>query len=83
MNKKDVIKIGNYLYKNYHLDNIGLNRKHIKYIEICNNLVRKKNYTEKTCPYCNLKGKGPNMGRYHFKNCKLNPNNQLYNKQKK
>lgn len=22
------------------------------------------------CPYCNLKGKGPNMMRYHFNNCK-------------
>lgn len=25
---------------------------------------------EKTCPHCNLVGKGPNMARYHFNNCK-------------
>jgi hypothetical protein len=23
-----------------------------------------------TCPHCNLSGKGPNMNRYHFNNCK-------------
>lgn len=26
---------------------------------------------EKTCPYCYKTGKGPNMSRYHFNNCKL------------
>ncbi len=26
--------------------------------------------TEKTCPHCNKTGKGPNMTRYHFDNCK-------------
>ena len=25
---------------------------------------------EKTCPHCNKTGKGPNMTRYHFENCK-------------
>lgn len=30
---------------------------------IINNIVR-------TCPYCNLVGKGPVMIRFHFKNCK-------------
>jgi hypothetical protein len=25
---------------------------------------------EKTCPHCNKVGKGPNMARYHFDNCK-------------
>jgi hypothetical protein len=24
----------------------------------------------KTCPHCGLEGKGPNMTRYHFNNCK-------------
>ena len=26
--------------------------------------------TEKTCPHCSKTGKGPNMTRYHFDNCK-------------
>jgi hypothetical protein len=26
--------------------------------------------TEKTCPHCGKTGKGPNMTRYHFSNCK-------------
>jgi len=26
---------------------------------------------EKICPFCGLVGKGPNMSRYHFNNCKL------------
>jgi len=26
---------------------------------------------KKQCPYCGLIGKGPNMARYHFNNCKL------------
>lgn len=29
---------------------------------------------ERTCPYCKLTGKGPNMARYHFDNCKLKEN---------
>lgn len=29
---------------------------------------------EKTCPHCGLTGKGGNMARYHFDNCKQNPN---------
>lgn len=29
------------------------------------------NHTEMTCPHCNKIGKGPNMKRYHFDNCKL------------
>jgi len=33
----------------------------------------KVKHIEKTCPHCNLTGKGPNMTRYHFDNCKLNP----------
>ena len=27
------------------------------------------------CPHCNLSGKGPNMSRYHFNNCKTKPKN--------
>lgn len=27
--------------------------------------------TEKVCPHCKKVGKGPNMTRYHFENCKL------------
>jgi hypothetical protein len=33
----------------------------------------KHNLVEKTCSYCNVTGKGPNMTRYHFDNCKSNP----------
>lgn len=29
---------------------------------------------EKQCPHCNLIGKGPNMTRYHFNNCKYKNN---------
>lgn len=28
------------------------------------------------CVHCCLLGKGPNMSRYHFNNCKLNPDNE-------
>lgn len=31
---------------------------------------KKREYTEVTCPYCGKSGKGPNMNRYHFENCK-------------
>lgn len=30
----------------------------------------KINRVERTCPYCGLVGRGPNMTRYHFENCK-------------
>ena len=32
---------------------------------------KKHNLKEKTCPYCGLSGKGSNMTRYHFNNCKF------------
>lgn len=32
---------------------------------------KKHNLKEVICPHCNKKGKGPNMNRYHFSNCKL------------
>lgn len=31
---------------------------------------KKYNMHEKTCPYCGIVGKGGNMTRYHFENCK-------------
>lgn len=31
---------------------------------------RKMNSTQHTCPHCLKQGKGPNMKRYHFDNCK-------------
>ena len=31
---------------------------------------KKKNFKTITCPICEKEGKGPNMSRYHFKNCK-------------
>lgn len=34
------------------------------------NASKPKVRTEHTCPYCNKIGKGPNMKRYHFENCK-------------
>jgi len=33
----------------------------------------KHNLKAVTCPHCNKEGKGPNMTRYHFDNCKENP----------
>jgi len=35
-----------------------------------NNKGNTYNIQTKTCPYCNLVGKGSNMTRYHFNNCK-------------
>lgn len=35
-NKEGIIKLGEYIYKNYNQDKIGLNRKFIKYLEIEN-----------------------------------------------
>ena len=46
--------------KNHDHPNKGKNWKHSK----------KREYTEVTCPYCGKIGKGPNMNRYHFANCK-------------
>ena len=40
--------------------NLGRTWKHSK----------KREYTEVTCPKCGKSGKGPNMKRYHFENCK-------------
>lgn len=31
----------------------------------------KKTYEIKICPFCSKEGGGPNMGRYHFDNCKF------------
>lgn len=33
-------------------------------------LKKPHNWRELTCPYCQKTGRGPNMGRYHFDNCK-------------
>lgn len=35
----------------------------------------KYSLTHRKCPYCCLAGSGPNMARYHFDNCQLNPKN--------
>ena len=35
-----------------------------------NNKGNKYNIIERTCPHCNKTGKGSNMTRYHFDNCK-------------
>jgi len=40
--------------------NLGKTWKHSK----------KREYSEITCPKCGKVGKGPNMTRYHFENCK-------------
>jgi len=34
------------------------------------NKGKKMVFVERVCPYCNRIGKGPNMTRYHFDNCK-------------
>ena len=40
-------------------------------LKVSNSLKGKtKNYSDLTCPHCGKIGKGPNMGRYHFTNCK-------------
>jgi hypothetical protein len=39
---------------------------------------KKASYNAKivVCPYCDKEGKGPNMKRYHFDNCKSKPGNE-------
>lgn len=39
-------------------------------------LIKSRNVPRKThkCPYCELIGKGGNMKRYHFENCKMKNN---------
>ena len=32
----------------------------------------KVNHPLRKCPHCGIEGKGANMTRYHFNNCKLN-----------
>jgi len=39
-NKNDIFKIGNYIYKNFENDKIGLNRKYVKYKEIKNKIKK-------------------------------------------
>lgn len=34
---------------------------------------KKMEYKSRTCTHCGVVGKGPNMTRYHFNNCKKNP----------
>lgn len=36
---------------------------------------KNKSFKSKKCPHCGKEGKGPNMSRYHFNNCKLLNNN--------
>jgi hypothetical protein len=35
--------------------------------------IQRENEPILKCPYCDVSGKGPNMKRYHFDNCKLSP----------
>ena len=68
-NRKDIITFGNFIYDDYLLNRIGLYRKYVKFKEICEKRVHKE-FENKTCIYCGKIGKGPNMTRYHFNNCK-------------
>ena len=68
-NKTDIITFGNFIYKDYLLNKIGLDRKYVKFKEICEERIHKE-FENKICPYCKKIGKGPNMTRYHFNNCK-------------
>jgi hypothetical protein len=58
---------------NWFVEKYGENGNKL-YEEKCQSLRGKKTKkiirTELQCPYCNLIGKGPNMKRYHFDNCK-------------
>ena len=57
--------------------NNGLSNKRIKENEpipegwLVGRLSFKMTRTEKVCPHCNKIGRGPNMTRYHFDNCKF------------
>lgn len=69
-NTNDIIIFGNFIYKDYSINNIGLYRKYLKFKEICEERIHKK-FDERICPYCEKIGKGPNMTRYHFDKCKF------------
>jgi len=46
-------------------------KNHIYSFETLQKMKKIHILTEKQCPYCMLIGKGPNMTRYHFNNCKI------------
>jgi group I intron endonuclease len=48
--------------------NLGKTWKHSK----------KREYVELTCPHCGKVGKGPNMNRYHFHNCKISEKSGIW-----
>lgn len=61
---------------NWYIERYGESDGKLKYEEKCESLRGKKlvpyKRSEHTCPHCNFTGKGPNMKRYHFDNCKQN-----------
>lgn len=56
------------------INRYGDDEGHLKYKEHCDKLKGRKIKlmirVESECPHCKLIGKGPNMKRYHFDNCK-------------
>jgi group I intron endonuclease len=58
--KENLSKAQTQWLKNNKHPNLGRTWKHGK----------KSEYTKVTCPKCGKSGKGPNMNRYHFENCK-------------
>jgi hypothetical protein len=52
-----------------HKKNLSISHIGVKMSESAKNKLRKKHQAVE-CPYCNKKGGGPIMKRYHFDNCK-------------
>ena len=48
----------------------GSNCLHNPTVNLDNRKMKEKVLSELTCPHCGKNGKGPNMTRYHFNNCK-------------
>jgi len=62
-------KTKNTLLEKYGVDNISKSETNKKIISE-KAKIQRANEPIVVCPYCGLSGKGPNMKRYHFNNCK-------------
>lgn len=71
--EKENWKLGIHNWQNYNV--VSRRKENVKKFLVENNPMRNKEVIEKLffareCPHCGKQGKGPNMTRYHFDNCK-------------
>jgi hypothetical protein len=60
------------IMENYGVTNVS-QLPHVRKVVSDKMKARRANDKTVTCPHCGLVGKGPNMKRYHFDNCKKKP----------